>query len=409
MRQKYNNIVLAPLAVMLGCFLSPSLAYAVATFNVTGVSVDPGVGNKIINQYFPQLASQVNGTQIEALMNQAINQELPTFKDLVNERLLPLQDTSAFLSAMANSGAAASKSMPVDYATDPTLFSLSVATGVSEHGLSLDDFKNYNLDTTKPLPGQGAGITVSALLGLNLRAFDPPRWDYFDFSRLSLFVNFFAIDLEQPQNANFDVNFKTFGLHGQYQLFDSHALASSGLLRWGGLAVTTGFDYTSMSVLYNTSIPSSTTTTQTSTIANSNQTLPITLSYTGAAKLGADINIFSIPFEVTTHVQLAYILSIYVGGGFDLNFGSASLAGNASAPIVIQATNPQNPENTSDAITIASPDATLNMSGNSSVTVGDFRGYAGLQINLLAAAIFVQANADSTSTYGANAGFRLFW
>ncbi len=408
MRQKYTYLYVAPLALTLGCLLWPSTSFATATFDVTGTSVKPGVGDQIINKYFPTLANQLNGTQLETLMNNAINgpEGLTALKAQVSQNLVPLQDTSDFLRAMANSGAAASKTMPVDYATDPTLFSLSVAGGVSENGFdSINDAKNYTLDTTKPLPGKGGGLTVSAMLGLNLRAFDPPRWAYFDFARLSLFVNFFAIDLDQPSNSNFDINFKTFGLHGQYQLFDSHALFSSGVLRWGGLAVTTGFDYSSLTVLYNTTIQKSSTSTQTQALQN-NQTLPINLSYSGAAKLGADIHVFSIPFEVTTHVQIAYILSLYVGGGFDLNFGSASLAGNASAPMEIDAVNPQD---ATDTIVVATPEVTLNLSGNSSVTVGDFRGYAGLQLNLLTVALFAQVNADTTNTIGANFGLRLFW
>ena len=280
-------------------------------------SVSPGVGQTIFSQFFHQQVSPSQGASIEALMNAAINSSLPTLTKGINDKLATL-DATGFLKAMGNSAAGSSKTLPVDYASDPTMFTLSIGAGATSNNLSISDIKNFKPSAADGnLPDKGVGASFSGLLGLNLRAFNPPRWEYFDFSRLTLFGSFFAASRSDIGNNHLEVDYKTFGLHGQYQLLDSKALLSGGLLRWGGLAVATGFSYSSLKVLLDGDVPGNSLQTQTQNLPIANQPLPLTIAYSGNAKLGADISVLSIPIEVMTHAQLLYLLSLYVGGGFD--------------------------------------------------------------------------------------------
>ena len=68
-----------------------------------------------------------------------------------------------------------------------------------------------------------------------------------------------------------------------------------------------------------------------------------------------------------------------------------------------------NPSNSQDTVLVAQPVAHLDFNQSGTVSVSDFRGFAGLQINLLAVALYVQANADTSKNLGANAGLRIFW
>jgi hypothetical protein len=90
------------------------------------------------------------------------------------------------------------------------------------------------------------------------------------------------------------------------------------LVRWGGIAVTTGYDYSHMSLRLSRNIP----------LSNFSIPSPVTdgvnVDVTGSASGSVDMTTKSIPLEVTTSLRLLTLLTAYGGVGFDFQLGGGS-------------------------------------------------------------------------------------
>ncbi|RYF10631.1 MAG: hypothetical protein EOO40_04825, partial [Deltaproteobacteria bacterium] len=232
---------LRPLLLILAVAQS---AAAAEPFSVTGAQVAPGVGDQVISTFFPILQNKGQGAAVEQQLNTFLTPLAGQLQDQVNARLQTLQ-VGRFMSYMNDAAAATGKQMALDYATDASIFSLSVGAGAAvtnpSHALLTDPQSLVNFDSA--LPSAGVSANASVLLGINLRHFHLPRYRYFDFGRLGLFVNFGTFKhsfTDDALSTPLKVHYTTLGVHAQYRLIDQVSFARGGLLRWGGLSVATG-------------------------------------------------------------------------------------------------------------------------------------------------------------------------
>jgi hypothetical protein len=179
------------------------------------------------------------------------------------------------------------------------------------------------------------------------------------------------------------------GVHAQLRLFGpSRKTSALGMLvRWGGIAITTGYDYSHMNlrlnhdIVSNFSIPNN---------LGNDVNVNVTGSASGSAALSVDMTTKSIPLEITTSVRLLTLLTAYGGMGFDFNVGGtsvmnldidASLLGHIPGPTTVD-------------MGTAHIHATIPPVGPSATKI---RGILGLQINLFMVRLFTQVNIANTT------------
>ena len=383
--------------------------WASEPFTITDTFVVAGTGEAVIGQFLPQLQGKGQGPAVEAQLNTFLANLSTKLQSDVNKQLDGLQ-IKRFLGHMGDAMVAGGKQMAIDYATDASIFSLSVGGGgvinsptqqiLSNPATLADDFNNT-------LPEVGLGAAASVLLGINLRHFHLPKFRYFDFGRLQVFINFMTVS-RQIATAAFDdplsLRYMTLGAHAQYRLVRQHSVLRGGLLRWGGVSVATGFDFSSLSALAAGSLPSGVAS---GNFVQGGTTLRADVTWGGNANLGLDFGAASIPLEVYTNVQLLYFLSLYVGAALDFNFGASSFSADVQSARSIKVT--LRDPNTQQSTEIANPNAALNLNAQSAPASVGGRALAGAQINLGVVALFVQGNIDTARNLGANGGLRLFW
>ncbi len=307
---------------------------------------------------------------------------LQALEDDVNKDL-PDADQSTYLKGMANASAMSVKGSGSDYANDVDLFLVRVSGGV---GADLGDssFGDLTSGDIKGNQVRGFGISPSILVGLSLGIFNLPEWEYFNPNKLKVFVNFFSLDIGKFVD-DLDVKATNFGVRGRYKLIDPIAWVPGKLLHWTGIDVHAGFDIVKLKVVYKK--------TQTETF---NPGAGVTATISGDITVGAEISTVSIPIEISTGVQLGYILSLYGGFGLDLTFGSATSIIDASAPITTSVGD--------------SGTGSLNLGESGDPTAVAPRVFFGTQFNLSVVKVGVQFDKSlADSAYGINIGLGVTW
>jgi hypothetical protein len=215
------------------------------------------------------------------------------------------------------------------------------------------------------------------MLGLNLKAYDHPKW--------TLFVNGFY---ENGSTDRLNGAITTAGGHVQYRLVDPQRDqgVESAILRWGGLDVTTGIEYTRWAFAANDDI------TNNYTISESGGSTNLTVDSTGTFNLKS--NALTIPIELTTGFRLVELFSFYGGLGFDFTEGKAYLDANLNGTM-----------KTADGTNVGT--VTINGTANNTASPGNFYGLAGVQINLWALKIFSQVNLSPEPAASLAFGLRL--
>ncbi len=321
----------------------------------------------------------VNANTGDATVDSAIQQEIN------NQFQVPKMGD--FLKSMSNAQAITNKGQGVSYATDHSLFVVGGGVGV---GLNTTD--GFKFESKGGLPPVGLGVQASIMAGVSLSKFPGmPVIGPIDLKRLTVFVNFFGYSNDSLVDS-LTIKTSTFGMHAQYKIIENKNIGGLGLLNWGGLAFTTGFNVSSNSMTYKVGQ---------SITATSNG---ITAKWTPDANstLALEASSFSIPLEISTSIRTLYILSLFGGVGIDLNFGKSSIVANMNGPI----TNNVNGNVGS---------AQLAISENQGPSFGAVRFFAGPQLNLVPLkntnllSIYAQGNYSTGGNYGAHAGVRIAW
>lgn len=281
-------------------------------------------------------------------------------------------NVNGFLRSFTDATGFSQRGLGVDYVSVPNSFIVGVAANAavaSDSLLTSDD---------RPTSG-GAAVNFGAMIGMNLGGIDLPRW--------TIYANGFY------QTASTDRLTGTLisaGAHAQVKLIQAEdGGGSATVVRWIGLDVTSGVEYTSWSlgaadsgIKNNFDIPST----------NNNATASLTLDSMG--KFDLKSNAVTIPVEVTTGLRIALIASVFVGAGIDFTVGKSTVDGSLTGNVTDQ--------NGTNYGTV-----NIQAKGDNTASPAAGRILGGVQINLWKLKIFVQGNLSQTPAASIAAGVRL--
>jgi hypothetical protein len=277
---------LVPLVVLVFAALArPALA------QTSGITITPGSDATAFAQGI--------GTTTDALVQQITSQV---------DGLFQVANISSFLRDFQNAQNFSTKGLGVDYASEATLAEVgatfSLATNIDKA------YKASGSYTDPPISGVGSNISLMAGVGGGLFGFDP----------LMIFGNWFKKGASLGQ---FDGNYHNWGLHAQIRLFGPSRKSSAVkmLVRWGGIAVTSGADYSHIALTARSSLSSQFTLPAAAAIPGG---APITITNSGTLAFTLEQTTWSIPLEVTTSLRLLSLVTVYGGIGLDWQLGGGS-------------------------------------------------------------------------------------
>lgn len=296
--------------------------------------------------------------------------------------LLQMTDAAGFLKKFGDAQSFTSKGMGVDYASEATYLEVG---GSASFAFGMDrTYQPGNINNV-PIQVQSVGLNASLMAGVSL-------------SSLGIPVMIFGNGMHVPTQQYGDMSgaLDNWGVHAQLRLFgpsrDSSTLKM--LVRWGGIAVTTGYDYSHMNLRLNRNIPST----------NFSSGLPagVSVDVAGSASVSVDMSTKSIPLEVTTSLRLLTLLTAYGGVGFDFQMGGGSAMNlDLDASLVGHAPGGPNLDLGTAHVHLPIPSA--------SPSPAKIRGILGVQFNLWLLRPFLQFNVSNTSPtlYSLAVGARL--
>jgi hypothetical protein len=370
-----NRCLVAQVVLVAALVLGASSASAqtcVGSAGLNQVCITPGTGSA-------QFAGAL-GVDPQQITNDILAQVNNVFQ---------VADVGAFLRDFQNVQAFSSKGLGVDYASETTLAEVGATVSFAT---SVD--KSYNKPSgsyTDPMPLNGGGANISLMggLGLGLIGLDP----------VMIFGNWFKGSASIGQ---LDGSYDNWGLHGQLRLLGpSRKMSATKLLiRWGGIAITSGADYSRMTLNAKKDLRSSFTLPAYSADAPQGS---ISIQNQGTLTFSLEQTTWTVPLEITTSLRLLSLLTIY--GGFGLDF---QLGGGSDMHINMDAGN----------LTGKVGGTTVNDIGTASITVNQhanpsparFREIIGLQLGIFdVVRVFVQVNntPSSPSLTSYAAGLRL--
>ena len=178
----------------------------------------------------------------------------------------------------------------------------------------------------------GAAIQIwSAHLGINIGKLPIVPEDLY----LGLKFGTFSKDFEfgdDDDKHKLDFDALNWGLSLNYQLIKQKSLF--GLLVWRGISLGSGFLFQSNKINYELNLdPKEEDFVQTLTIETEvqgqtvvrDEDLEGVVTVDPSINLGVESTTYTIPLEVMTGVRLLYIISLSLGAGVDLNFGSTDI------------------------------------------------------------------------------------
>jgi len=291
-----------------------------------------------------------------------------------------------FLGQMSNAQAITNKGQGVSYASDHSLF--VVGGGL---GAGLNTTSGFSFSSSGGLPPIGIGVQGSIMAGLSLSKFPLPAIGPVDLKKITVFVNFFSYSNDSLVDS-LTIKTNTFGIHFQYKFMEGKNIGGLGVLNWGGLAFTTGFDVSSNAMTYKVG----------QKISASSSGVTYTWTPASSSSLTLDASSFSIPLEVSTSIRLLYALSFFAGTGIDLNFGKSTVSANMTGPVT-------------NSFNATQGSATLTLGEETGPSFGALRFFFGPQINIVPLkntnllSIYAQGNVSTGGNYGAHAGIRIAW
>jgi hypothetical protein len=327
-----------------------------------------------------------NAGGISAPVQAALEAALRDAETEINKEFPSPENPRRLMEGMANSSVMAGKGIGSDYASRMKVFMIGAGVGV---GADLEKDKTTESDLS------GVGIQGGIIIGTNLGWMDSDKILGLYTNRLNLYANYLGYNLDRKMGEGnkdqIEANLRSFGFHASYDLVPPKG---NSLLRWGGIKIHTGYEYNSTELTFKTTLSEA--------VSASSGGVTASGTLTGNPAASIDVSTQSIPLEISTNIQLLYLMSIYTGLGADFNFGGAKSKGALNAgdsPILI------NGANTGTTVT-----ADANIEGKGKVNPILARAFAGVQINLPYINIFVQADkALGNDLIGATAGVRIVY
>jgi hypothetical protein len=284
------------------------------------------------------------------------------------DKLFQVSNAVGFLRKLGDSQSFTGKGMGVDYASEATYFELG---GSINFAMGID--RSYQPNNVQGFPIQGVGLNASLMAGLSLDFLGVP---------LMIFGNYMKIPTMNYGSMSGSLD--NWGVHAQLRLFGPSRKTSAlkVLLRWGGIAITSGIDSSHMALGLHKSIKSSFT----------DQEVTFTADTSGDAAPRFDVNMTtrSIPLEVTTSLRLLTLLTAYGGVGFDWQ-----LSGSNTMELKVNAAMTGRLNQTGTTQDLGSITASAKVSADPSPA--KIRGILGAQVNLWLLRIFTQVNVTNSN------------
>lgn len=226
------------------------------------------------------------------------------------EGLYGLSNTETFLRLSANAQSLSNRGLGVYYGSDVDHvvlgFGLNFSADAGDADLeSLQASRLGDIDRAVPI---GTGAQMSLMLGYNLAAARLPA--------LTLFVNGMTYPL---RIGAYDGRFVNLGVHAKYQLI--RRFGRRWPAAWGGLAVNSGLEVSRMRLRLDRPLISA--------IAAG----PVIIDATSTGRIELTQRAYTVPIELSTDLNLLYIVSLYGGIGLDIQLGSAALDLSATAEL----------------------------------------------------------------------------
>ncbi len=248
------------------------------------------------------------GMKVASRLNVSIPELIQRAHDKIEE-LYKLARLDSLLNAFADTGAFAQRSVGVDYDVDPG----QILVGVAAIGVHAD-VAIGTTDSGGILGGSIANLTVMS--GVNLGRWQHPRW--------TLFASGFY---EATTIRALTGHLLTLATHVQYQLVPP---VRHRELRWTGVAVTTGLEYSNWTVGEAMDTPIESHFTAVGNEGGVVEKYTINMFSTGT--LDVTSNTITVPLEVTTGGRVGP-LALYGGFGVDVTAGSSKIVAALDSPL----------------------------------------------------------------------------
>ncbi len=330
-------------------FLGPNVAAAVAPAvahaQEINVAIDPALAQ----------AAGLDAAAIERQIHDAA------------EGQLKLDAPKDFLNQMAAANAWATKGMGVDYASNPQRFVVGGSFGTAVNGVGFEFIRGQ--DT---LPTGGFALQVTGMAGLNLGI---AASDDSFLRRVVVYANGMYF---KGAAGPFDAEFYNLGGHVQIKLIRP---PHKGVVEWGGLDASAGYELSSYNLLLSQSLP----------IAVEG------LRWDATGSFNVKALSHTVPIELSTNLRV-FVVSAYAGLGLDLRRGVTASGEMALEGPVYAAFGQQETK-------VGTVSASLGTEGSA---VGYApRGFVGAQINVLLVKVYGQLNVGLDDTYGGQIGVRV--
>ena len=292
---------------------------------------------------------------------------------------LKLGTLEEFLRQMANANAIATRGMGVDYASNFKRFVVGagIGTGVNGVGASLTRGDSG-------LPEGGFAFQMTVMGGLNLGMFNKADDSFAD--RVAVFGN--GLIMVAPESDGFGGTTKNMGAHIQIKPV---LPKGNKVVGWGGLAFTTGYEFSSFRMVLKESIPID---------------APVgdyEMTWKADGEFAIESHTSTIPLELSTNLKLL-VVSPFVGGAFDINFINSSFAdGDLSGPLTADVNGETVDVGTANLV-VHMIDPETGGHGEVSGTMMTPRFFGGLQANILFLKLYGQVNVSLDESFGGHIG-----
>jgi len=303
--------------------------------------------------------------------------------------IFQVADVGAFLKDFQNAQAFSSKGLGVDYASETTLAEVGATVSFATSANKSYNRPSGSYTDPMPLSGGGANFSLMGGLGLGLIGLDP----------VMIFGNWFKGSASIGQ---LDGSYDNWGLHGQLRLLGpSRKISATNLLiRWGGIAITSGADYSRMTLNARKDLRSSFTLPAYTAGGPQGS---VSIQNQGTLTFSLQQTTWTVPLEVTTSLRLLSLVTVY--GGFGLDF---QLGGGSDMEINMESGNLSGKVGANTVSDLGT--ATISVKQHTNPSAARFREIVGLQLGIFdVVRVFVQVNntPSSPSLTSIAAGLRL--
>lgn len=325
-----------------------------------------------------------SGTEYQTYLDTAFDQ----LETEVNSKL-PASTASTYLRSISNSAHYSGLGNATDASTIFDYMMIGIGGGAAAElgGTTLSSVAN---DSSKSSQVSGFALQANLFLGLNLSPF--LKSGFFAERPLKVYFN------TSSQKLNFgDVTgqISSFGLHAQIKIYPAKDLGY-GSLKWTGVDVMSGYRQTKTRLVITKSISENSTQTFNAPTATTAE-----MSFDGNAELGAQIDVKSIPIEITTGVRVLYVFNFFLGLGLDYSWGKSESIASISGPVAVT---------TSPSLGNVSGVATLDLGDSAGPKATHLRYLYGFQMEFGVMALAMQVNQSfDRETTGASAALKFYY